>query len=384
MAKKLILVWLTLLMVLFSSISIYADENVQGDFFVKHVIVNGEEIINYNLQYPFILYGSTLYIPLTDGIGEICGFDAEVDWESHTLKLLKTDSTKKNISSNWMKNDNVDLLCTVISDMTVTAYGKNEAANASEGAITTEGAVAATTTTAAITPAVMTVAGEDVGEFAAEQIQLAANTPVLYAGGYLYLPLRAFTGGEQFNWDIHFDPYYGVCISTDPSVPASSYVDSQELLRNMGYVAYIKQANSTVGTCLAQNYVFFFKRAAYLYGVDEQLLMSIARRESHFGYNCGGYSPTKAAGIMQIMPSTGARVGLSLEDLYDPYKNIMYGALYISEKINAYDGNVTLGLSAYNQGSAKVNRGSYSTAYATKVLETYNTITTYLSQNGYV
>lgn len=373
MAKKLILVWLTLLMVLFSSISIYADENVQGDFFVKHVVVNGEEIINYNLQYPFILYGSTLYIPLTDGIGEICGFDAAVDWESHTLKLLKTDSTKKNISSNWMKNDNVDLLCTVVEDMTILAYGK-----ASGSAVTSDAAVTAA--------AIEKSEGEmtNVDEATESRIQLAENTPVLYAGGYLYLPLRAFTGGEQFNWDIYFDPYYGVCISTDPGVPASGYVDSAELLRNRGYVNYIMQANATVPASLAQNYVFFFKRAAYLYGIDEQLLMSIARRESHFGYNCGNYSPTKAAGMMQILPSTGARWGLSLEDLYDPYKNIMFGAQYVSERINAYDGNWTLGLSAYNQGSSKVNRGSYSTTYATKVLETYNTISNYLVQNGFV
>lgn len=373
MAKKLVLVWLTLLMVLFSSISIYADENVQGDFFVKHVIVNGEEIINYNLQYPFILYGSTLYIPLTSGIGEICGFSAAVDWESHTLKLLKTDSTKKNISSNWMKNDNVDLLCTVVEDMTILAYGK-----ASGSAVTGDAAVTAA--------AIEKSEGEmtNVDEATESRIQLAENTPVLYAGGYLYLPLRAFTGGEQFNWDIYFDPYYGVCISTDPGVPASGYVDSAELLRNRGYVNYIMQANATVPASLAQNYVFFFKRAAYLYGIDEQLLMSIARRESHFGYNCGNYSPTKAAGMMQILPSTGARWGLSLEDLYDPYKNIMFGAQYVSERINAYDGNWTLGLSAYNQGSSKVNRGSYSTTYATKVLETYNTISNYLVQNGFV
>ena len=46
MTKKLMIVWLTLIMVLFSSISIYADEQVQGDFFEKHVIINGEEIIN--------------------------------------------------------------------------------------------------------------------------------------------------------------------------------------------------------------------------------------------------------------------------------------------------------------------------------------------------
>ena len=94
MAKKLILVWLTLLMVLFSSISIYADENVQGDFFVKHVVVNGEEIINYNLQYPFILYGSTLYIPLTDGIGEICGF-ATPEYFSRKFKQLTGEPPRR-------------------------------------------------------------------------------------------------------------------------------------------------------------------------------------------------------------------------------------------------------------------------------------------------
>lgn len=33
MTKKLMIVWLTFLMVLFSSISIYAEEDVQGDFF---------------------------------------------------------------------------------------------------------------------------------------------------------------------------------------------------------------------------------------------------------------------------------------------------------------------------------------------------------------
>ena len=91
MTKKLMIVWLTLIMALFSSISIYADEQVQGDFFEKHVIINGEEIINYNLQYPFVLYNDTTYFPLTPEMGEILGVSAEMDWESRTLKLLKTE-----------------------------------------------------------------------------------------------------------------------------------------------------------------------------------------------------------------------------------------------------------------------------------------------------
>ena len=67
------IVWLTFLMVLFSSISIYAEEDVQGDFFEKHVIINGEEIINYNLQYPFLMYNNTTYFPLSAEMEEILG-----------------------------------------------------------------------------------------------------------------------------------------------------------------------------------------------------------------------------------------------------------------------------------------------------------------------
>ena len=37
MAKKLLSVWLSLTILIFSSISIYADEVIQGDFFLKNM-----------------------------------------------------------------------------------------------------------------------------------------------------------------------------------------------------------------------------------------------------------------------------------------------------------------------------------------------------------
>ena len=51
MTKKLISVWLLAILV-FSSISIYAEENIQGDF-IKDITINGEKIANNQLQYPF-------------------------------------------------------------------------------------------------------------------------------------------------------------------------------------------------------------------------------------------------------------------------------------------------------------------------------------------
>src|SRR5665648_877918 len=103
MAKKLISVGLALTIMLFSSISIYADQNVQGDFFIRDVVVNGEGIVNYNLQYPFITYNNRTYISLSEDMGRIFGFESSMDWENHTLKLAKTEPSQKNLSNNTYK-----------------------------------------------------------------------------------------------------------------------------------------------------------------------------------------------------------------------------------------------------------------------------------------
>lgn len=364
MRKKLIIVWLTLIMVLFSSISIYADEDVQGDFFEKHVIINGNEIINYNLQYPFILHNDTTYFPLTREICEIFGISAEMDWESRTLKLLKTDSTRKNISSNWLKNNNEDLTLNVVSGAKILAF-----INESETDVITENKADNIATDALSSP-----------ELSVTEIDLG-GLPVLASGKNLFIPLRVMTSEENFNWDIFFDPFYGICISTNPEVPASTYADKAEILLNKGLVKYMKDANASITNPIGQKYLFLFKRAADVYKVDCKLLMAVASKESHFGVwatSSGG-----ARGMMQIMPATGARYGLTTDDLYDAKTNIDFGTMYISERIAAYGGDWVKGLSAYNQGSSKVNRGTHSTVYADRIMGEYSRINNYLTMNGY-
>ena len=55
--ESLYLLWLSLTILIFSSISIYADEVIQGDFFLKNIVINGENIVNYQLEW--ILFSST-------------------------------------------------------------------------------------------------------------------------------------------------------------------------------------------------------------------------------------------------------------------------------------------------------------------------------------
>jgi len=385
MTKKLVIVWLTLIMVLFSSISIYADEDVQGDFFEKHVIINGEEIINYNLQYPFLLYNDTTYFPLTPEMGEILGVTAEMDWESRTLKLLKTDSTRENISSNWLKNNNVDPALTVVSGAKVLAFvdkmdaGRSEENNESANTAKNEPKLATKddislsaegSKTAVATP-----------ELSVTEIDLG-GLPLLAQGKNLFLPVRAMTSEENFNWDIYFDAYYGICISTDPEIPAKTYADQDEILLNKGLVLYMRSINTELTTPVAQHYLFLFKRAGEVYDIDYRLLMAMSSKESNF--RVWATSRSGALGMMQIMPKTGAYYGLGKQDLYNEKINIDFGAMYISDKIHAYGGDWTKGLSAYNQGVSKVNRGTHSTVYADKVIGEYYKISEFLETSGYV
>ena len=97
MAKKLVSVWLSLTVLIFSSISIYAEQNVRGDFFTKNIVINGETIDNNHLQFPFFIYEDSTYFPLTPEMCEILGLKAELHAESRTLKLLKTEPDRKSV-----------------------------------------------------------------------------------------------------------------------------------------------------------------------------------------------------------------------------------------------------------------------------------------------
>ena len=96
----------------------------------------------------------------------------------------------------------------------------------------------------------------------------------------------------------------------------------------------------------------YFKEAAEIYNVDVKLLKSIARAESNF--NPSVVSHAGAIGVMQLMPSTAA--GLGVSNAYDARHNILGGAKYISQMLNKYNGNVSLALAAYNAGPGAVNK----------------------------
>jgi soluble lytic murein transglycosylase-like protein len=82
------------------------------------------------------------------------------------------------------------------------------------------------------------------------------------------------------------------------------------------------------------------------YGLDPLLVDAVIRQES--GYQPKVVSKAGAIGLMQLMPSTAA--GLGVKNPYDPLQNMEGGIKYLSQQLKRFDGNVALALAAYNAG----------------------------------
>ena len=95
-------------------------------------------------------------------------------------------------------------------------------------------------------------------------------------------------------------------------------------------------------------------------GVDPSLVKAVALVES--GFNPKAVSSKGAKGLMQLLPETAKRYGVS--DLHDPYQNLRAGAAHLRVLLDEFDGNVTLALAAYNAGSGAVRRYGGVPAYA--------------------
>jgi len=86
--------------------------------------------------------------------------------------------------------------------------------------------------------------------------------------------------------------------------------------------------------------------------LDRALLAAVAKVESNF--NPYAVSPRGACGILQLMPQTAKRFGVS--NVFDAAQNIDGGARYLRWLLNHFEGRVDLALAGYNAGEGAVDR----------------------------
>jgi len=153
-----------------------------------------------------------------------------------------------------------------------------------------------------------------------------------------------------------FETYLQRNSSTSPILPLSQNQKSQVSGNN------------------AESFKNMIETAASKYGVDANLVKAVVQTESNF--DAKAVSPAGAKGLMQLMPGTANELGV--QDALDPTQNLDGGVHYLRRMLDAYDGNVSMALAAYNAGPGSVNKFGgvppykETQTYVNRVLGTYN------------
>lgn len=158
----------------------------------------------------------------------------------------------------------------------------------------------------------------------------AAESPDLPRGTYLRRVLSRMQRGERIRVEVP------VRIQPPPSHEAAVYAARYRIAPDL--------AQSIIDAALAE-------------GVDPELAFRLVRVESMFRVRARG--PAGALGLTQLMPATARSIDRSLRteaQILEPSTNLRLGLRYLRRMIEKYDGDLRLGLLAYNRGETAVNR----------------------------
>jgi Transglycosylase SLT domain len=121
------------------------------------------------------------------------------------------------------------------------------------------------------------------------------------------------------------------------------------------------------------------RTVAASYRIDPLFLHALVDAES--GYKPTARSRVGALGLMQIMPATGAGLGVKANALLNPSTNLDAGARHLKQLQKRYGQNFDLILSAYNAGAGAVQRYgnkippfAETQAYVVKVMNRYGAL----------
>ncbi len=130
----------------------------------------------------------------------------------------------------------------------------------------------------------------------------------------------------------------------------------------------------TTGNLLHDSFIVESSRR---YGIDPLLIYSQMHQESTFKINAT--SPKGASGLMQLMPATARRFGVT--KIYDPQQNIDAGVKYMRWLLDTFNGDVVLALAGYNAGEGAVMKYGWNIPpyretqeYVRRITSRYNAI----------
>ena len=137
-----------------------------------------------------------------------------------------------------------------------------------------------------------------------------------------------------------------------PRMNAAEGLAAKELNKPANYSKMVMATGAnmkgfTTGDLTIDSYII---NSCRKYNIDPLLIYSQMHQESSFKLRAT--SNKGASGLMQLMPGTARRFGVS--DIYNPQQNIEAGVRYMSWLLNTFGGDVGLALAGYNAGEGAV------------------------------
>lgn len=318
---------LTLLLI-FSSLSFAEEQILDVSVYKQGLLLNGVKLDSTAIQHPLLFFREVVYIPLSTEMGIQAGFTTVWNEETKTLDIQQTVPKTAGLAANVFPHP---------EKVQVRVTGNP-----------------------------VTLAGT--------ALQLG-DYPVFVYQDVTYVPMTWNLVNTQMKWKSTHHPLLGLIIQNDGQKTIEDVLNTFNLKYDEALAAFIRTRNSGYSPESALETVKMIKQNADLHGVDEKWIMAVWWKESNF--NSSSVSSHGAVGAMQIMPGTGERLGYTREQLLDPRYNVEGGTRYLAGLMKTFNGDMFLAVSAYNQGSGTVSRGSFSRGFGTDVQKKFDAINTF-------
>lgn len=143
---------------------------------------------------------------------------------------------------------------------------------------------------------------------------------------------------------------------TTLDAPSATTQERSKAIDALAGTALYRRATDPV---LAQRYAPLIETNALANGLDPALVKAVVAVESAF--NPRAISDQGAVGLMQVMPGTGERYGVTADarrsaadKLFDPAINLRVGTRYLRDLLARFANDLSLALAAYNAGEGAV------------------------------
>ncbi|HUF04730.1 MAG TPA: lytic transglycosylase domain-containing protein [Aridibacter sp.] len=151
--------------------------------------------------------------------------------------------------------------------------------------------------------------------------------------------------------------------------------NSNPLIRRIAMSSLRSLRGFSTGDATVDSYIL---NSSKKYSIDPLLIYAQMHQESAFKSRAKSHKG--ASGLMQLMPATARRFGVS--NIWDPKQNIEAGVRYMRWLIDKFDGDVVLALAGYNAGEGAVMKYGWrippyreTQEYVRRITNRYNSLT---------